>query len=124
MNNLSDDEIKEKLEKWPENKLVKPIINPITNRKINIDGPTYKKLEKKYEELFSKNSNNENINTENDISEDFDKKLNIEDNIEEISDQQNILNKLDKELDNLFTEYGLQLKNNFLMEMNDNENID
>lgn len=104
MNNLSEDEIKKKMGKWPENKLVNPIINPITNRKINIDGPTYKKLEKKYEELFS---NNENINTENDISEDFDKKLNIEDNIEEISDQQNILNKLDKELDNLFTEYGL-----------------
>ena len=107
MNNLSEDEIKEKLGKWPENKLVKPIINPITNRKINIDGPTYKKLEKKYKELFFKNSNNENNNIENDISENFDKKLNIEDNIEKISNQQNILNKLDKELDNLFTEYGL-----------------
>lgn len=107
MNNLSENDLKEKLRKWPEIKLVSPIINPITNRKINIDGPTYKKIEKKYEELFSNNSNNvnnENINVEDDnIVEDFNKKLNID----EISDKQKILNKLDKELDNLFIEYGL-----------------
>lgn len=107
MNNLSENDLKEKLRKWPEIKLVSPIINPITNRKINTDGPTYKKIEKKYEELFSNNSNNvnnENINVEDDnIVEDFNKKLNID----EISDKQKILNKLDKELDNLFIEYGL-----------------
>lgn len=104
MNNLSEKDLKEKLQKWPEIKLVSPIINPITNRKINIDGPTYKKIEKMYEELFSNNFNNESINIEDDkIVEDFNEKLKID----ETSDQQNILNKLDKELDNLFTEYGL-----------------
>lgn len=101
MDNLSDNELNEKLQKWPVNKTLNPIINPITNRKININGPTYKKIEKKYMELFS---NNESMNIEDDdIVEDFNKKLNIN----KISDEQNILNRLDEELDNLFTKYGL-----------------
>ena len=105
MNNLSENELKEKLQKWPKNKLLNPIINPITNRKINMNGTTYKKIEKMYKKLFDNDSGIGDINTEryDNIVEDFDKKLNIN----EISDQQIILNKLDKELDNLFTEYGL-----------------
>lgn len=104
MNNLSENELKEKLKKWPENKLLNPIINPITNRKININGTTYKKIEKMYKELFNNDTDNTSIKTDDDnVVEIFHKKLNIN----EISDQQNILNKLDKELDNLFTEYGL-----------------
>lgn len=104
MNNLSENELKEKLKKWPENKLLNPIINPITNRKININGTTYKKIEKMYKELFNNDTDNSSIKTDDDnVVEIFHKKLNIN----EISDQQNILNKLDKELDNLFTEYGL-----------------
>lgn len=46
--NFTDNEIKEKLKDWNKFRT----INPFTNRNIKINGPTYKKLEKKYIELF------------------------------------------------------------------------
>lgn len=33
MDDLSEYEIKQIIEKWPKNKLLNPIINPITNKK-------------------------------------------------------------------------------------------
>ena len=37
------------LEKWN----LKPNINPLTNRKIKIGGPTYKKYKKMYDKIFN-----------------------------------------------------------------------
>lgn len=54
MDDLSEYEIKQIIEKWPKNKLLNPIINPITNKKIKKNGPTYKNIDKKYE-LFLNN---------------------------------------------------------------------
>ena len=38
------------LEKWQKNKL----INPITNKTIKLNGPTYKSFEKEYNKLYAK----------------------------------------------------------------------
>lgn len=51
MENLTNKEVKEKLLKWSECKT----INPFTKRKIKINGQTYKKLEKKYIDIFDGN---------------------------------------------------------------------
>ena len=51
MNKLTNEDIKKELNKWNENKS----INPFTQRKIKINGPTYKKLEKKYIDMFDGN---------------------------------------------------------------------
>lgn len=51
MESLTNKEIKEKLNKWLECKTV----NPFTERKIKIDGKTYKKLEKMYIDIFDGN---------------------------------------------------------------------
>ncbi len=48
---LTNEDIKKELNKWNENKS----INPFTQRKIKINGPTYKKLEKKYIDMFDGN---------------------------------------------------------------------
>lgn len=58
--NLTDNEIREKLIKWNECRT----INPFTNRKIMINGPTYKNIEKKYIKIFDifyKNKNKSKI---------------------------------------------------------------
>src|SRR5690349_5051455 len=51
MNNLIDEEFKKKIQEWGNNKS----INPFTKRKIKITGPTYKKIEKMYIDMFDVN---------------------------------------------------------------------
>lgn len=64
MNNLSDYEISQIIEKWQKVKLLDPIINPITNRKIKKNGSIYKKIDKKYEQLI--NNKLKDLKIEND----------------------------------------------------------
>lgn len=64
MNNLSDYEISQIIEKWQKVKLLDPIINPITNRKIKKNGSIYKKIDKKYKQLI--NNKLKDLKIEND----------------------------------------------------------
>lgn len=92
MNNILSNEFKERLRKWSENKTFNPIINPITGYKIKENGPTYKIIEKMYKELILEEFNNKNINMVDIISNDFNKKLKIEDNVYENFSKKDILN--------------------------------
>lgn len=52
---------KEELIKWYNSKTETYSINPKTNRKINNDGPTYKKLDKEYSTLIKENKRDDNV---------------------------------------------------------------
>lgn len=93
MNNLSDYEISQLIEKWQKVKLLDPIINPITNRKIKKNGSMYKKIDKKYEQLKDlKIENDDNTFKEKDNEFLVYESLNLDINIKYIINKIKIVN--------------------------------